>query len=108
MVEDCAATVVLTESGLLDRLPPTAATLVCVDREAEALETESPEDLGAAVSPLNLAYVIYTSGSTGRPKGVAVTHRDAVGLFTATSELFEFGPDDVWSSCSRTRAPRLS
>jgi amino acid adenylation domain-containing protein len=95
MVEDCAATVVLTESGLLDRLPPTAATLVCVDREAEALEAESPEDLGAAVSPLNLAYVIYTSGSTGRPKGVAVPHAGLPALVRELRSLFRPGPGDV-------------
>ncbi|GAA2518370.1 non-ribosomal peptide synthetase [Winogradskya humida] len=45
----------------------------------------------------NAAYVIYTSGSTGRPKGVVVTHRDVLALFAAASQLFDFGPDDVWT-----------
>ncbi|GAA2560298.1 non-ribosomal peptide synthetase [Winogradskya consettensis] len=45
----------------------------------------------------NAAYVIYTSGSTGKPKGVVVTHRDVLALFAAASQLFDFGPDDVWT-----------
>ncbi|WP_285498392.1 non-ribosomal peptide synthetase, partial [Actinomadura sp. NBRC 104425] len=53
--------------------------------------------VSAAALPDHPAYVIYTSGSTGRPKGVAVSHRNVVGLFAATRELFDLGPDDVWS-----------
>ncbi|MDK2594356.1 non-ribosomal peptide synthetase [Pseudoalteromonas obscura] len=43
-----------------------------------------------------LAYVIYTSGSTGNPKGVQVEHRNALSLFSATTDLFGFSEDDVW------------
>jgi amino acid adenylation domain-containing protein/non-ribosomal peptide synthase protein (TIGR01720 family) len=43
------------------------------------------------------AYVIYTSGSTGAPKGVVVTHRNVTRLFAATSDRFDFGPDDTWT-----------
>jgi amino acid adenylation domain-containing protein len=95
VVEDSAAAVVLTESGLLDRVPPTAATVVCLDREEPTLEAESSEDLAEAVSPLNLAYVIYTSGSTGRPKGVAVPHAGIPTVARELRSLFRPGPGDV-------------
>ncbi len=58
-----------------------------------------PTDPGVDVSAANLAYAIYTSGSTGRAKGVLVTHGSVVRLFRTTASLFEFGPDQVWSSC---------
>ncbi|WP_199520575.1 AMP-binding protein, partial [Kitasatospora sp. MBT63] len=35
--------------------------------------------------------------STGRPKGVTLSHRNVVGLFSATEDLFAFSADDVWS-----------
>ncbi|WP_155057957.1 non-ribosomal peptide synthetase [Streptomyces blattellae] len=50
-----------------------------------------------APSPDSCAYVIFTSGSTGRPKGVQVTHHNVMRLFLAAEELFDFGPEDVWS-----------
>ncbi|GFG49808.1 non-ribosomal peptide synthetase [Mycolicibacterium agri] len=43
------------------------------------------------------AYIIYTSGSTGVPKGVAVSHRNVGALFQAAAEVYDFGPDDVWT-----------
>ncbi len=96
VLEDTAAPLVVTQRALLDRLPPSAATDVCLDRDATvlaALPTANPEPLA---TPENLAYVIYTSGSTGRPKGVLVEHRNVARLFTATDEWYGFGPSDVW------------
>lgn len=49
------------------------------------------------ILPQNLAYIIHTSGSTGRPKGVAATHHNAVRLFRATRDFFEFDGSDVWT-----------
>ena len=41
--------------------------------------------------------MIYTSGSAGQPKGTLVSHYNVVRLFEATRQLFNFGPDDVWT-----------
>ncbi|HEU4349092.1 MAG TPA: amino acid adenylation domain-containing protein, partial [Actinoplanes sp.] len=60
----------------------------------DGLEATAP---AAPVLAEHPAYVIYTSGSTGTPKGVVVSHGSVAGLFASTRELFDLGPDDVWS-----------
>ena len=127
MLADSAAPVLLTQSGLLDRLPEHAAHVVCLDDDADggswraggvspllvpsegaagsnqqgAHAPRSPGTAGSgldpAVTPDDLAYVIYTSGSTGKPKGVPVTHANVGRLLDATDPWFRFGPDDVWT-----------
>ncbi|SFY33477.1 non-ribosomal peptide synthetase, partial [Streptomyces atratus] len=74
MVEDAGAPLVITSSGLGDRLPGGFAWLL-VDTQWPAGPDTDPDPLA---SPDDLAYVIYTSGSTGRPKGVALEHRGVV------------------------------
>ncbi|EHK89312.1 amino acid adenylation domain-containing protein [Saccharomonospora azurea] len=65
----------------------------------EQITSSGLPDTAPAVEsdPDHAAYVIYTSGSTGRPKGVVVTHRNVVRLFDSTSDVFDFGEEDVWS-----------
>jgi amino acid adenylation domain-containing protein len=96
MLEDAQVPVLLTQSVLLDLLPPTSAKLVCVD----ALEPTAPNSQPATlnlqpVTPENLAYVIYTSGSTGKPKGVMVRHRNVVNFFTGMDMAIGRDPG-VW------------
>ena len=59
-------------------------------------DTPPPAD-EVGLLPGHTAYVIYTSGSTGRPKGVVVSHANIAALFSASGELFDFGPGDVWT-----------
>ncbi len=47
-------------------------------------------------TPDSTAYVIYTSGSTGAPKGCVVTHANVARLMVVASDVFRFGPRDVW------------
>jgi amino acid adenylation domain-containing protein len=84
MLADSAAPVVLTQRGLVDRLPASPATVVCLDEEPAYSPGEDTGDTG--VRPENLAYVIYTSGSTGRPKGVQIPHRAIVNLLLSMCE----------------------
>lgn len=97
MIEDSKAPVILTDSGLLPRLPPHSARIVCVDREfaRQGEKDEQPLDSPAA-APENLAYAIYTSGSTGRPKGVLVEHRNVVNFFQGMDERIPHDPAGVW------------
>ena len=76
MLEDSAASVVLTERHLekhlmLDSLPH-PCTVICMD-ETDFSDQPDGNPL-IKCRPDDLAYVIYTSGSTGRPKGAMVEH----------------------------------
>jgi amino acid adenylation domain-containing protein len=80
MLDETAATVVLTQAGLRDRLPDHGARVLCLDADwgvVQQRSDENPEPLG---TPDDLAYVLFTSGSTGRPKGVAMPHRVLTNL----------------------------
>jgi amino acid adenylation domain-containing protein len=83
MLEDSAASVLITESRLLDRLPQNVPNVICLDRERQNLEQESAQPVICSTTADNLAYVIYTSGSTGKPKGVEISHRSLVGFLTS-------------------------
>src|SRR6185312_770598 len=96
-IADSRIGVIVTEESVVADLPAHAAREVRLDGDREAIDAQSAESLGVAVTPDFPAYVIYTSGSTGRPKGVVVTHANASRLFSATEGWFGFGPDDVWT-----------
>jgi amino acid adenylation domain-containing protein len=91
MLEDSAVPVLVTAGEV--ELPEHSATVVRVDEDEPALETNPPSGAG----PQNLAYVIYTSGSTGRPKGVPITHHNVDRLFRTTQDWFHFDERDVWT-----------
>jgi amino acid adenylation domain-containing protein len=98
ILDDANPSVVLTQETLAGRLGQrTSGSVICVDRDRQAIAGQSSQGLEEIASVDDLAYVIYTSGSTGRPKGVMVTHRNAARLFTSTAHWFNFGPSDVWT-----------
>ncbi|MFL5540379.1 MAG: amino acid adenylation domain-containing protein, partial [Longimicrobiaceae bacterium] len=96
MLEDSGTGIVVTTAALRDRLP-TAATILCLQCDADEIAAEPSDAPSIDIHPESLAYVIYTSGSTGRPKGVQVTHANVVRLFAATEAGFGFGAQDVWT-----------
>ncbi|WEZ87158.1 non-ribosomal peptide synthetase [Pseudomonas sp. NyZ480] len=73
MLEDCKAGLLLSHSGLLDRLPQVdGVSAIALDQlHLDSWPSQAP---GLHLDGDNLAYVIYTSGSTGQPKGVGNTH----------------------------------
>jgi amino acid adenylation domain-containing protein len=73
---------------------PECEQVVRLNADDQAWPGEHPP---AGANADNLAYVIYTSGSTGRPKGTLTTHRNVTRIFTATEDVFRFGPRDVWT-----------
>ncbi|MCG6136134.1 MAG: amino acid adenylation domain-containing protein [Nostoc sp. LLA-1] len=74
ILEDTQASVLLTQTSLLEVIPPHKAQVVCVDTDWHLIEQQSQENLFFQLTPDNLAYTIYTSGSTGKPKGVQIAH----------------------------------
>ncbi len=92
MLDDSAASLLLTRAGLAPGFPAGPWRIVLVDQaedEAARLPATSP---GVAVRAGSLAYLIYTSGSTGRPKGVMVAHGGVGSLARAQSALLGTGP----------------
>jgi amino acid adenylation domain-containing protein len=97
IMKDTAVRVLVADSSQLDKIPEHAAELICIDRDGDAIDSESDENPESGVSTDNLAYVIYTSGSTGKPKGVLIEHAAVVRLFSATEEWYRFDSGDVWT-----------
>ncbi len=94
LLEDTGVPVLLTQTGLLDRLPASPARVLCLDREADTGVGEAETNLEGGATAGNLAYVIYTSGSTGRPKGVMNEHRGICNRLFWMQDAYRLGADD--------------
>lgn len=95
-LEDCGASVVVTQPRLRPVLPAVApsVTLIDVTADGSGFESEPDRNPGVAVESTNLAYVIYTSGSTGQPKGVLIEHRSLLNLITWHQRLYNITTAD--------------
>ncbi|MEU3859275.1 amino acid adenylation domain-containing protein [Streptomyces sp. NPDC028722] len=94
MVQDAHPVVVVGTSEVLR----SGNRLLLDDPVVAARLADTPDGAPQVVrDPGDAAYMIYTSGSTGRPKGVVVAHANVMALFTAARDVFDFGPDDVWT-----------
>ncbi|MCP5150475.1 MAG: amino acid adenylation domain-containing protein [Chromatiales bacterium] len=100
MLADSRAPCVLTRSALAPRLAETAARVVCVDGDAEAIAARPPDAPTVRCEPDDVAYLIYTSGSTGRPKGAMGTHRGMVNRIEWMLERHPFAADE--RACQKT------
>src|SRR5262249_34822628 len=94
MLADAKAPVLVTQSGLRDRLGAHGARVVSLDADWPAIGQRSATAPRVALDSQITAYVIYTSGSTGTPKGVAVTHRGLSNLLLAMHERFALDSHD--------------
>lgn len=83
MMEDSAASVLLTHRSLLDKFPESATKAVLLD-DRDLLLEQSRDNPCCEVYINSAAYMIYTSGSTGRSKGVLIEHK---GLYNLSENL---------------------
>ena len=88
MLEDSQVPFLITQRSLLEKLPHSQATLICLDDVQDDVSQYSQDNLQNGLTVSNLANVIYTSGSTGKPKGVMVEHRGLVNLAIAQIQTF--------------------
>lgn len=86
ILQDVAASVLVTQAGLKARVPQNERLTVITVDEIETDREDIPGPL-QEISPSDLAYVMYTSGSTGRPKGVGITHLAATQSLLAHNDL---------------------
>ncbi|KAJ5707230.1 hypothetical protein N7488_007031 [Penicillium malachiteum] len=93
ILQDVAATVVITNGALATRIPHGAPVTaintddIQIGKEEEQTEQAIPDSPRVKISPTDLAYIMYTSGSTGRPKGVGISHLAATQSLLAHNDL---------------------
>jgi amino acid adenylation domain-containing protein len=94
MAEDAQISLLLTQESLLDSLPVEDVGVIVLDKLAETLTVQSPENHLSEVVSENLLCLLYTSGSTGKPKGVMLTHAALVNHSWGISEVFGLTESD--------------
>jgi amino acid adenylation domain-containing protein len=94
ILEDSRVAVLLTQQSLLNRLPPSAAPVICLDAGWEEIARNTESNPVSVVGPQNLAYALYTSGSTGKPKGVLNVHRGIVNRLLWMQAAYQLTPAD--------------
>ena len=87
MLGDAEVRSLLTDSSLLETLPESDISCICLDQLK--LFEQPQHNLTQSVSPRQLAYIVYTSGSTGRAKGVMVEHRNLVNAYFAWESAYQ-------------------
>jgi amino acid adenylation domain-containing protein len=94
MLEGSKASLLLTQSGLISRLPEGHPLILdiaeCLAQQRPQLDAELP-----MVPPTASAYIIFTSGSTGKPKGVEIPHRAVTNFLCSMQKTPGIAPDDV-------------
>jgi amino acid adenylation domain-containing protein len=94
MMEDVAASIVLTENGLLKAAIPNGTQIVFLSAEREQISANIRSNPKVGSLPSDIAYVIYTSGSTGRPRGVLLPHAGLVNYTIGAVDQFAIRPGD--------------
>jgi long-chain acyl-CoA synthetase len=109
VLDDCEATVLLTEGALTRTALSAAAAAPSVEAVIAAsapegvegalayddvLASAEPDPRPAGTIPLDLAALIYTSGSTGFPKGVMMTHQSMVFAAGSISQYLRLAADE--------------
>ncbi|MBU6346534.1 MAG: amino acid adenylation domain-containing protein, partial [Cyanobacteria bacterium REEB494] len=93
IINDSQATIILTESSIVSRLPKSSARVLLLEpilqEEIAVFFQPRPLDLAS------IAYIIYTSGSTGRPKGVQIEHQSLVNCLLSFQNQLQLGSTDT-------------
>ncbi|MBV8893552.1 MAG: amino acid adenylation domain-containing protein, partial [Acidobacteria bacterium] len=98
MIEDAGVWGVVTLQEFTHNLGQ--VKLIALDRDGEAIQSQSSTNPSVPISGDDRAYVIYTSGSTGKPKGVEATHRASINRFAWMWEKYPFRAGEI--CCQKT------
>ncbi|CAN5804272.1 hypothetical protein BH11BAC3_BH11BAC3_38380 [soil metagenome] len=95
MLEDTAATIILTTDGSKDVLPLSDKyTIISLDGDWENIAKQPATKVANELKVSNPAYVIYTSGSTGKPKGVINEHAGLVNRLLWAQDTYKLTEAD--------------
>ncbi|HYP25737.1 MAG TPA: amino acid adenylation domain-containing protein, partial [Blastocatellia bacterium] len=104
ILDRASVPVLLTHRAIDLNITDSAARIIYLDEEGEALALESGDDPPHAASAECLAYVIFTSGSTGEPKGVGVEHRQVSNYLNGVVERLGIAPGSSFALVSAVAA----
>lgn len=94
MMADSQITVLLTQAHLVAQLPPSIATVLCLDSEWERIGNAAASNPVTTITPEHAIYMIYTSGTTGHPKGAVNTHRGLVNRLLWMQKVYQLTGQD--------------
>jgi amino acid adenylation domain-containing protein len=97
MVQDCEATLLLTQQELFHQLSvplPSQTKCIFLKQIWPLLPAYSSQPPQTMSNPQSLAYMIYTSGSTGVPKGTQVEHQGICNMLEAQAQTFHLQAAD--------------
>jgi amino acid adenylation domain-containing protein len=104
ILEDTAASVVVTTEHLVPKLPTSDLTAVVVDSAWQTISKCPGNNFDSGVTRENLVYVLFTSGSTGKPKGVAVEHRQLTNYVNGILERLNLPTGSSFATVSTLAA----
>ncbi|MDZ8030996.1 non-ribosomal peptide synthetase [Nostoc sp. DedSLP04] len=88
ILEDTQSPVLLTQQGLIEKLPTDNTKVICLDLNWKEIAQESSKNPICKTDFANLAYVIYTSGSTGKPKGTLIPHQGLLNYLSWCTQAY--------------------
>lgn len=95
MLADTQAPVLITQTSLLNTLPPYNGKIILIDGNWAAAVNTCTHNPITSLTSRNLAYVIHTSGSTGNPKGVLIPQQNVVNFLLSMAREPGIASDDI-------------